>query len=270
MTSPRAGQPAAPEDLVDIARLVTAYFALHPDPAEAAQRVSFGTSGHRGSALTVRSTRMSSPPRPRRSATTGWPRASTDRCTRGPTPTRFPSLPRSAPWRCWPPTRCAVLLDARGGYTPDPVGVPGDPGAQPAWTPDRAPTAIVVTPSHNPPPDGGFKYNPPDGGPAASTSPARSRTGRTTLLAAGLTCVRRIPTRAPGAVDTTGRFDFLDAYVSGLGEVVHLDAIRADGVRIGADLLGGASVSTGARSAERYGLDLTVVNPRGGRRRSGS
>ena len=119
----------------------------------------------------------------------------------------------------------------------------------------------MVTPSHNPPPDGGFKYNPPDGGPAGTDITRQIQDRANALLADGLAGVRRMPYARAVAADTTGRFDFLDAYVSALGQVVDLAAIRAEGVHIGADPLGGASVCYWGEIAERYGLDLTVVNP---------
>ncbi|HEY5356885.1 MAG TPA: phosphoglucomutase (alpha-D-glucose-1,6-bisphosphate-dependent), partial [Streptosporangiaceae bacterium] len=157
-----------------------------------------------------------------------------------------------------------VLTDERGGYTPTPAvsrailahNTPGDgPRAD----------GIVVTPSHNPPPDGGFKYNPPDGGPAGTDITRQIQDRANELLASGLAGVRRIPYARALAADTTGRFDFLDAYVSALEQVVDLAAIRAGtqggGVRIGADPLGGASVGYWGEIGDRYGLDLTVVNP---------
>jgi phosphoglucomutase len=119
----------------------------------------------------------------------------------------------------------------------------------------------VVTPSHNPPSDGGFKYNPPDGGPAGTDITKWIQDRANQLLAAGLKGVRRIPLARALAADTTGKFDFLDRYVAALPGVIDLDAIRAAGVRIGADPLGGASVAYWGEIGERYGLDLIVVNP---------
>jgi phosphoglucomutase len=120
---------------------------------------------------------------------------------------------------------------------------------------------IVVTPSHNPPSDGGFKYNPPDGGPAGTDITSKIQDRANSLLAEGLAGVRRMPYARARAADTTGTFDFLAAYVSSLGQVIDLEPVRADCVRIGADPLGGASVAYWGEIGDRYGLDLTVVNP---------
>ena len=119
----------------------------------------------------------------------------------------------------------------------------------------------MVTPSHNPPPDGGFKYNPPDGGPAGTDITGQIQDRANKLLADGLKAVRRVPYARAVAADTTGKFDFLDDYGSALDQVVDLAAIKAAGVRIGADPLGGASVAYWGEIGERYGLDLNVVNP---------
>ena len=259
MSSPRAGQPAAPADLVDVAKLVTAYYTLHPDPAEPAQRVTFGTSGHRGSAFTatfnedhiVATTQAIC--EYRAGAGIDGPLylgADTHALSE---PAQVSALEVLAA------NGVRVLLDARGGYTPTPA-VSRAILAHNAGAGPRA-DGIVVTPSHNPPSDGGFKYNPPDGGPAATDITRQIEDRANDLLASGLAGVRRMPYARADAADTTGRFDFLDAYVSALEQVVDLAAIRAGGVRIGADPLGGASVHYWGEIADRYGLDLTVVNP---------
>jgi phosphoglucomutase len=260
MSSPRAGQPAAAEDLVDVAKLVTAYYALHPDPGEVAQRVSFGTSGHRGSALDatfnedhiVATTQAICEYR----AGEGidgplYLGADTHALSE---PAQVSALEVLAA------NGVLVLADARGGYTPTPAVSRAILAHNASGTRPLA-DGIVVTPSHNPPSDGGFKYNPPDGGPAGTDITRQIQDRANALLAGGLDGVRRIPYARAAAADTTGRFDFLDAYVSALGQVIDLDAIRAGGVRIGADPLGGASVGYWGEIAERYGLDLTVVNP---------
>jgi phosphoglucomutase len=260
MMSPRAGQPAAAEDLVDVAKLVTAYYTLHPDPGEAAQRVSFGTSGHRGSALTASFNEdhilaaTQAICEYRAASGIGGPLylgADTHALSE---PAQVSALEVLAA------NDVRVLLDARGGYTPTPA-VSRAILAHNASGPGPSADGIVVTPSHNPPSDGGFKYNPPDGGPAGTDITRQIQDRANALLADGLTGVRRIPYSRAIAADTTGRFDFLDAYASALGQVIDLAAIRSAGVRIGADPLGGASVGYWAEIGDRYGLDLTVVNP---------
>jgi phosphoglucomutase len=260
MASPRAGQPAAREDLVDIPKLVTAYYALHPDPGEPAQRVSFGTSGHRGSSLTATFNEDHI-----LAATQAICEYRASDGIDGPLYLGADTHALSEPAQVSALEVLAandvrVLLDARGGYTPTPAVsraiLAHNSGA------DRARAdGIVITPSHNPPSDGGFKYNPPDGGPAGTDITSKIGDRANALLEEGLAGVRRIPYVRALAADTTGRFDFLDSYVSALEEVVDLGAIRAAGLHIGADPLGGASVEYWGEIADRYGLDLTVVNP---------
>jgi phosphoglucomutase len=259
MTDARAGQPAAPADLVDVAKLVTAYYTVHPDPAQPAQRVTFGTSGHRGSALTatfnedhiVATTQAICEYRAAQGITGPlFLGADTHALSE---PAQVSALEVLAA------NEVTVLVDARGGYTPTPA-VSRAILAHNSGAGSRA-DGIVVTPSHNPPSDGGFKYNPPDGGPAGTEITSQIQDRANELLAAGLAGVRRVPYARARTADTTGRYDFLDAYVSALPGVLDLDAIAAAGVRIGADPLGGASVAYWGEIGERYGLDLTVVNP---------
>src|SRR5205823_6872375 len=151
-----------------------------------------------------------------------------------------------------------VMVDARGGYTPTPAVSRAILACNAIGTGPRA-DGIVVTPSHNPPPDGGFKYNPPDGGPAGTDITRQIQDRANELLADGLKGVRRVP--YAWAASAAGKFDFLDSYVAALGQVVDMAAIKAAGVRIGADPLGGASVAYWGEIGDRYGLGLTVVNP---------
>jgi len=253
-----AGQPASQADLVDVAALVTAYYAEHPDPGEPAQQVSFGTSGHRGSAFRlsfnddhIAATTQAICDYRARAGITGPLYIGRD--------THALSEPAFATaLEVLVANDVQVLVDSRDGYTPTPslsraILVHNENG--PAAQAD----GIVVTPSHNPPEDGGFKYNPPDGGPAASeiTSVIQDRANE--LLRGGLKEVRRI--HYDQARASAGQHDFLGAYVSELAAVVDMDAVRAAGVRIGADPLGGASVAYWGEIADRFGLDLTVVNP---------
>jgi phosphoglucomutase len=258
MTHERAGKPAQPADLVDVARLVTAYYALRPDPGDPGQRVAFGTSGHRGSSLAtafneahILATSQAICEYRRMQGTDGPLFLGID--------THALSEPaRVSALEVFAANDTQVLIDSRDGYTPTPAV------SHAILTHNRGRTSgladgVVITPSHNPPTDGGFKYNPPNGGPAdtEATSWIQDRANR--LLAEDLAGVRRVPyTKALAAA---GRYDFLGSYVDDLPSVVDVDAIRAAGVRIGADPLGGASVAYWGEIAERHRLDLTVVNP---------
>jgi phosphoglucomutase len=258
MADPRAGQPAGPEDLVDIATLVTAYYTEHPDAFHPEQRVSFGTSGHRGSAFTntfnedhIVATSQAICEYRAEQGIDGPLFLGAD--------THALSAPATASaLEVFAANEVTVLVDARDGYTPTPAVSRAILAHNASGPPHRA-DGVVVTPSHNPPSDGGFKYNPPDGGPAGTEITTWIQDRANDLLAAGLAGVRRIPyARARAAAHT---YDFLDEYVGALPGVVDLDAIRAAGVRIGADPLGGASVEYWGEIGSRYGLDLSVVNP---------
>ncbi|MFF9794440.1 phosphoglucomutase (alpha-D-glucose-1,6-bisphosphate-dependent) [Streptomyces bacillaris] len=260
MAHARAGQPAQSADLVDVARLVTAYYALHPDPAEPAQRVTFGTSGHRGSALAaafnddhIAATTQAICDYRARQGTDGPLFLGAD--------THALSEPaRTTALEVLAANGATVLIDSEDGYTPTPAVSHAILTYNQGRTEHLA-DGIVVTPSHNPPADGGFKYNPPNGGPAASDATSWIQDRANALIEAGLDGVRRIPYTRALAADTTHRHDFLTAYVDDLPSVLNLDAVREAGIRIGADPLGGASVAYWGRIAERHRLDLTVVNP---------
>ncbi|MEV1049476.1 phosphoglucomutase (alpha-D-glucose-1,6-bisphosphate-dependent) [Streptomyces sp. NPDC049916] len=260
MAHERAGQPAQPADLVDVARLVTAYYALHPDPADPAQRVAFGTSGHRGSALAaafnddhIAATTQAICDYRARQGTDGplFLGADTHALSE---PARVTALEVLAA------NGVTAFIDSADGYTPTPAVSHAILTHNQGRT-ERLADGIVVTPSHNPPADGGFKYNPPNGGPAASDATSWIQDRANALIEAGLGEVRRIPYARALAADSTHRHDFLTAYVEDLPSVLDLDAVREAGIRIGADPLGGASVAYWGRIAERHRLDLTVVNP---------
>ncbi|MFE6487881.1 phosphoglucomutase, alpha-D-glucose phosphate-specific, partial [Streptomyces sp. NPDC057757] len=260
MQHERAGRPAGPEDLVDVARLVTAYYSLHPDPAEPGQRVAFGTSGHRGSSL---ATAFNEDHIAATSQAICEYRAGQG--TDGPLFLGIDSHALSEPARVtalevFAANDVPVLLDEADGYTPTPAVshaiLTYNRGRSSAFA-----DGVVVTPSHNPPGDGGFKYNPPNGGPAGSEATGWIQDRANELIAGGLKDVRRIPYARALTAPGTGRYDFLGTYVADLPNVLDLDAIRAAGVRIGADPLGGASVAYWGRIAEQHALDLTVVNP---------
>ncbi|WP_263120561.1 phosphoglucomutase (alpha-D-glucose-1,6-bisphosphate-dependent) [Cellulomonas sp. RIT-PI-Y] len=265
---PRAGTLAQPADLIDVDALLSAYYDRRPDLDDPAQRVVFGTSGHRGSALDGAFNEphiiaiTAAIVEYRRGQGTDGP-LFIGRDTHG--------LSEPA-WRTALEVLAAagveVRIDARDSWTPTPAvshaillhnGAATAEGVR-ATGPGLA-DGIVVTPSHNPPRDGGFKYNPPHGGPAGSEATGWIADRANQILAEGVDRVPRVQVDAALAADTTRRHDFLGAYVDDLSSVIDLDAIRSAGVRIGADPLGGASVEYWSAIAERYGLDLTVVNP---------
>jgi len=254
----RAGKLPGPDDLVDVAGLVTAYYAQHPDPAEPGQQVAFGTSGHRGSALRlsfnddhIAATAQAICDYRSRAGISGPLFIGRD--------THALSEPAFVTaLEVLVANHVRVLTDSRDGYTPTPA-VSRAIGVHNEGRESGLADGIVVTPSHNPPEDGGFKYNPPDGGPAAAQITATIQDRANELLRDGLKQVRRI--RYVQARAAAGRYDFLGAYASDLPTVVDLDAVRSAGVRIGADPLGGASVAYWGEIADRFGLDLTVVNP---------
>ncbi|MCG5451990.1 MULTISPECIES: phosphoglucomutase (alpha-D-glucose-1,6-bisphosphate-dependent) [Micromonospora] len=260
MTHPRAGQPAEPADLVDVPRLVTAYYAEHPDPADPAQQVSFGTSGHRGSSL--RNAFNSDHILAVTQALCDYRR---EQGLDGPLFLARDTHALSAPaavdaLEVLAANGVTVLVDSRDGYTPTPAL------SHAILTHNRGRTSgladgIVITPSHNPPDDGGFKYNPTNGGPADTDVTRWIQDRANAILAAGLKEVRRITYARARAADTTGEYDFLANYVDDLPTAIDIDAIRDAGIRIGADPLGGASVAYWGEIAERHRLDLTVVNP---------
>ncbi len=259
--SPRAGQPADPSELVDVDALVRAYHELRPDPAVPAQRVAFGTSGHRGSAFNA-------------AFNEAHILATTEaicryRAAQGYSGPLF--MGRDTHALSEPAFRTALeVLVARGvdarvdagdGFTPTPAISHAILGANRGRR-DGLADGIVVTPSHNPPEDGGFKYNPPNGGPADTDVTRAIQDEANRILEAtgsdGLAGIARVPFERARAAATD--HDFMGIYVADLPDVVDLDAIAASGLRIGVDPLGGAAVAYWGAIGERYGLDLTVTN----------
>jgi phosphoglucomutase len=259
----RAGQPAQPQDLVDVAHLVTAYYTTWPDLSDPGQRVVFGTSGHRGSSLNgafneahiVATTQAICDYR--KAQGTAGP-LFMGRDTHGLSEPAWASA-----LEVLAANDVTVLIDSRDRYTPTPAVSHAILVHNRGKASDDASRAdgIVVTPSHNPPSDGGFKYNPPHGGPADTDATGWIANRANELLADAVRDVKRVPlARALGA-DTTSTYDFLARYVDDLPSVLDLDAVREAGIHIGADPLGGASVDYWGEIAERHRLDLTVVNP---------
>ncbi len=256
----RAGTLATPADLVDVAHLVTAYYTGVPDPDDVDQQVAFGTSGHRGSSLktSFNETHIVATTQAicdyRKSQGYDGP-LFMGRDTHGLSEPAWASA-----LEVLAANDVTVLVDSGDGYTPTPAVshaiIRANGGRQ---TGAGLADGIVVTPSHNPPADGGFKYNPPHGGPADTDATSVIAARANELIKGGLTDVRRIPfARARAAA---GSYDFMGSYVDDLPAAVDLAAIKQAGVRIGADPLGGASVDYWGAIGERHGLDLTVVNP---------
>ena len=255
---PLAGQPAPRQLLVDIPKLITAYYAYRPDPADPAHRVAFGTSGHRGSAL---ASTFNEPHILAISQAICDYRAS--KGIDGPLYLGIDTHALSEPAfasavEVFAGNGVQVMIDADRGYTPTPVishaiithNLAGGASAD----------GVVITPSHNPPADGGFKYNPPHGGPAEGEITSWIAERANALLRENLTGVQRMPFARALAADTTHRHDFIGKYVSDLGAAIDMPAIAQSGLRIGVDPLGGAGVAYWAPIAERYGLTIDVVN----------
>ncbi len=268
----RAGTLARPEDLIDTDALVGAYYDRVPDPDDPGQQVVFGTSGHRGSSLDGAFNEAhilaitAAIVEYRRSQGTDGPLF----IGRDPHALSLPA------WQTALEVLAAadveVRIDARDAYTPTPAvshaillhnGATTAEGVRTsgALTGTGLADGIVVTPSHNPPRDGGFKYNPPHGGPAGSDATGWIAARANELLRSGVGSIRRVSLETALAAPTTAKHDFLSAYVDDLSSVIDVEAIRAAGVRIGADPLGGAAVDYWGAIGERYDLDLTVVNP---------
>ncbi len=257
--SPRAGKTLDPSLLVNVPRLVTAYFTGKPDPAIPSQRVAFGTSGHRGSAFDnafneahILAISQAICDHRRRVGITGPLFVGID--------SHALSEPAFASaLEVFAANDIDTMIDARNGYTPTPVI------SHAILTYNRNRTSglgdgVVITPSHNPPEDGGFKYNPPNGGPADTDITTAIERAANALLEAGLNGVRRIPIDRALRCPNVHRHDYIGPYVADLGSVIDMEAIRSSGVKIGIDPLGGASVHYWQPIIERYRLNATIVS----------
>lgn len=257
--SPLAGHPPPPGMLLDVSRLITAYFTERPDPFVPAQRVAFGTSGHRGSAFDrtfnewhVLAIAEAICRYRKRNAIDGPLFLGID--------THALSVPACASaLEVLAANGVDVMLAEKDEYTPTPAVSHAILCYNRGRTTGLA-DGIVITPSHNPPDDGGFKYNTPNGGPADTDVTGWIEAQANVLLEAGLKDVKRISHEKALAAATTHRHDYLTAYVQDLGNVIDLEAVRAGGIHLGVDPLGGAGVHYWPRIAEHYHLDLTVVN----------
>ena len=257
--SPLAGKPAPPDLLVDVRKLITAYYNKRPDPAQASQRVAFGTSGHRGTAFdgsfneahVLAISQAICEYRARKNI-------------KGPLflgiDTHALSVPASASaLEVLAANGVDVMLAVNDEYTPTPsvsLAILTHNHGRISGFAD----GIVVTPSHNPPDNGGFKYNPPNGGPADTDVTAWIEASANAFLQNNLKGVKRLPFDKALHAITTHRYDYLNNYVNSLDTVIDIEAIRNAGIRIGVDPLGGAGVHYWQKIGERYHLDLTVVS----------
>ncbi|RLP60472.1 alpha-D-glucose phosphate-specific phosphoglucomutase [Kocuria rhizophila] len=256
----RAGTVAQPSDLVDIDDLVAAYFDRTPDAGNPDQRVVFGTSGHRGSSLKTSFNEDHIAAITQAIVEYRAGQGITGPLFMGKDTHALSGPAQDTALQVLAANGVRTLLDSRDGFTPTPALSLAILTYNASGPEDRA-DGIVITPSHNPPTDGGFKYNPPHGGPADTDATGWIADRANELIEAGLEGVRRVPLEEAKAAETTGTFDFLDSYVSTLPEIIDLDAIKAAGVRIGADPMGSASVAYWQEIGERFGLNLEVVNP---------
>jgi len=257
--SPLAGKPAPQSILADIPRLMTAYYTDVPDPSVPAQRVTFGTSGHRGSSL--------------ERSFNEWhvlaiSQAICDfRAREGYDGPLFLGIDTHALSRCASASAIEVLaangvdvmLAEQDAYTPTPAVSLAILTHNHGRT-TRLADGIVITPSHNPPDNGGFKYNPPNGGPAGAAVTDWIEARANALLRQALEGVRRMPFGKAMRLPVIHRYDYLEAYVGGIGQVIDMAVIRGSGIRLGVDPLGGAGVHYWGAIAGRYGLDLTVTD----------
>jgi phosphoglucomutase len=258
-THPLAGKPAPRSILVDVPKLVSAYYTRTPDPAVAAQRVAFGTSGHRGSALAVAFNEAHI-----LAVTQAICQYRQQKGIDGPLfmgkDTHALSEPAFASAiEVLAANGVEVVIDADDGFTPTPVISHAILTYNQRRT-TRLGDGIVITPSHNPPEDGGFKYNPPDGGPADADVTGWVEKTANELLAGGNRGVKRISLKNGLAAPSVHRRDFITPYVDDLRNVVDVDAIRSAGLHLGVDPLGGAAVAFWVPIAARLGLNLDVVN----------
>lgn len=254
-----AGKPAPDELLTNIPRLVAAYYTTQPDPENPAQRVSFGTSGHRGTSLSGSFNEAH---------ILAVAQALCEyRAEAGVTGPMFIGMDTHAlsepalisATEVLAANGVTVMLQEGFGYTPTPAVSHAILGYN-RGRKDGLADGVVITPSHNPPGDGGFKYNPPSGGPADTDITKKIETRANELLQDGLRGVKRLAFKQALAADTTHMFDFVAPYVGALGDVIDMDAVANAGLKLGVDPLGGASVGYWEPIAERYGVELNVVN----------
>lgn len=255
-----AGKPAAPSSLVDVSKLLSAYWAEHPDPSAREQRVSFGTSGHRGSSF-----KRSFNERHIVAIAQAVCEYRAAHRTTGPLYLGKDTHALSDPafvtvLEVLAANRVEVMIDQDKGFTPTPV----ISHAILSYNRDRTSglaDGIVITPSHNPPEDGGIKYNPPNGGPADTQVTKWIEDRANTLLTNKLRECNRLPIEQAGQATTTHRHNYIGTYVSDLKNIIDIAAINTAGLKLGIDPLGGSGVAYWKPIVEQYGLDIEIVNP---------
>lgn len=259
--SNRAGTVATPQDLVDIDALISAYYDLTPEMTDPAQRVAFGTSGHRGSSLKSSFNDAHIAAISQAIAEYRKGQGITGPLFMGKDTHALSGPAQDTALEVLAAHGVTVLLDANEGFVPTPALSRAIIvyNANPANTAQA--DGIVITPSHNPPADGGFKYNPPHGGPADSDATGWIADRANELLEGGNKDVARLPLEKAASAETTGTYDYLGTYVNELGDVIDMEAIATSGLKIGADPMGSASVAYWQRIAEQYKLNMDVVNP---------
>jgi len=259
-TPNQPGQLPLPANLVNLSRLITAYYTLHPDPAVPAQRVAFGTSGHRGSAFKTAFNEDHIA-----AITQAIVDYRRDQNTTGPLflaqDTHALSEPAFATaLEVLAANNIDVMVDTDLAYTPTPV-LSHAILTYNAQHKDHQSDGIVITPSHNPPEDGGFKYNPPNGGPADTTATKWIENRANEIIAAGLTAVKKIPYTKALNASTTHRHDYITSYVDDLANVIDFDCLKGTTLKLAVDPLGGAGVHYWPRIADKYHLPLQILNP---------
>ncbi len=257
---PRAGKPASPDVLIDVAALERAFYELLPEPRDPAQRVAFGTSGHRGSALSASFNAAHIHAITQAICEFRQAQGIDGPLFLGKDSHALSRPAESAALEVLAGNGVPVRIQQDDGFTPTPVISHAIVAANLGRTTGRA-DGVVITPSHNPPADGGIKYNPPHGGPADTDATGWIERRANALLADTNRSVRRLTARQALAASTTEEHDFVAPYVADLENVIDMEAIRRAGLKLGVDPLGGAAVDYWRPIAERYGLDLEVVNP---------
>jgi phosphoglucomutase len=259
-TPNKPGQLPLPANLVNLSRLVTAYYILHPDPTVPAQRVAFGTSGHRGSAFNTAFNEDHIA-----AITQAIVDYRRDQHTTGPLflaqDTHALSEPAFATaLEVLAANNIDVMVDTDLAYTPTPA-LSHAVLTYNAKRKEKLADGIVITPSHNPPEDGGFKYNPPNGGPADTTATKWIENRANDIIAAGLTAVKKIPYAEALAAPTTHRHDYITSYVDDLANVIDFEVLAGTTLKLAVDPLGGAGVHYWPRIADKYHLPLQILNP---------